>query len=218
MPSASHVNPVTVAVVDDQTIFREMLVELLAADDRYRVVGQYHTASEAIEKLRILVPDVVVLDVMLPDRSGLDVLRELATLRPAPRVLVVTAYEQPTIVRDALEAGAHGMVTKGAPLRELRAAIERVAEGGAYYCAKTQEILRRNAQSPPEEASLTVRERQIVRMVASGASSKEIAAELGISEKTVQNHRMNIMNKLGIRDIAGLTRFAIARGFIAPDI
>ncbi|MFO0694574.1 MAG: response regulator transcription factor [Polyangiales bacterium] len=218
MPSDSHPKPVTVAVVDDQTIFREMLVELLAADERYRVVGQYRTANEALEKLRILLPDVVVLDVMLPDRSGIDVLRELAILRPAPRILVVTAYEQPTIVRDALEAGAHGMVTKGAPLRELRAAIERVAEGGAYYCSTTSEILRRNAQSPPEDEALTARERQIVRMVASGASSKEIAAELGISEKTVQNHRMNIMNKLGIRDVAGLTRFAIARGLIAADV
>lgn len=206
----------SVLVVEDDPILREML-ELHLRAEGYSVRGTGN-GDEVVPLVEAERPDVVVLDVMLPDRSGIDVLRELAILRPAPRILVVTAYEQPTIVRDALEAGAHGMVTKGAPLRELRAAIERVAEGGAYYCSTTSEILRRNAQSPPEDEALTARERQIVRMVASGASSKEIAAELGISEKTVQNHRMNIMNKLGIRDVAGLTRFAIARGLIAADV
>jgi DNA-binding NarL/FixJ family response regulator len=210
---------VRMVLVDDQTIFREMLHEvvLARARGRYAIVAELETGAAALEQIPRLSAQLVVLDLVLPDMSGLDVLRGLKRARRCPRVLVVTACEQPLAIRDALDAGAHGIVTKGAPLHELITAIERVAANGTFFCAASSELLRRAAQSPVEGKLLTVRERAVLQRVARGATSKEIAADLGLSDKTVHNHRANIRKKLGISDLAGLIRFATARGLIGRE-
>lgn len=214
-----HDGPVVrLALVDDQTIFRELLQEVLVAQarGRYVIVGHYSSGRPALEQMALLSPDVVILDIVLPDMNGLDVLRELKRYRVPPKVLVVTACEQPPVIRDALTAGAHGIVTKGAPLSELQTAVDRVSRGGSFFCASSSDLLRRGAVTKPGKDRLTSRERLVLQRVATGASSKEIASELQISEKTVHNHRHNIKKKLGIHDIAGLIRFAVARGLIEP--
>lgn len=210
--------PTRVVVVDDQTVFREMLVEILSADPRFEVVGQLGTAREAIDALPRLMPDLLVLDAVLPDLPGLDV---LSALLPKQRrrlaVLLVTAQEKPALVKQALERGVQGVVMKGTPLRDLKEALTRVSAGGTYFCPTSSELLRKSALDGKQSTPLTARERQVLQLVAQGLSSKEIASELALSEKTVANHRMHIRDKLELRDVASFTRYAIEQGWIEPS-
>ena len=130
---------------------------------------------------------------------------------------VIIFTSMPARRQSAMASRAHAIVMKGAPLADLGAAVARVVSGETFYCRRTSELLRRGATQPSPLAALTPREREILALVARGSSSPRIAATLGISEKTVQNHRANLMDKLGIRDVASLTRFAIAQGVVGAD-
>lgn len=197
-------------VVEDQTTFRELLAELLSAAGF--AVEEAALGSEAVAQLESASFALVLLDLMLPDMHGFDL---LARLTGGPtRVVVLTAQARPTVIKEATERGAHGVVTKGASLRELREAIDRVAAGGVYFCSETSRLLREASLEPERDEKLTSRQLQILRAVAAGQSSKEIGAQLGLSEKTVANHRARIMERLGVHDVASLTRYAIARGLI----
>ena len=210
--------PIGVMIVDDQTIFRELLAEVLAAEGGYSILGQFSEGQAAIDACPRLNPDVVILDAVQPDSNGLDVLARLLAARPGRSVMLVTAHERPALVQDAVRLGAKGFVTKGTPLKELREGIRRVAERGTYFCSVTSAILAKNLKSPPAEAELSPRQRQIVQLVARGLSSKEIADELSISVKTVANHRLQIRERLNLHDIASITRYAIERGLVEPKV
>ena len=203
-------------VVEDQTTLRELLEELLRGCREYEVTS-CATAAEARALLESGHFALVLLDLVLPDGHGFELLDELAAQRTSPRMIVLTAHARPTVVKDALARGAHAVVTKGAPLRELREAIDRVMHGGVYYCSETSRLLRDAAQEPERDDQLTARHRQIQRGVASGLSSKEIAQALAISEKTVANHRTRIMERIGVHDVAGLTRYAVSLGLVDPS-
>ncbi|MBC7173994.1 MAG: response regulator transcription factor [Polyangiaceae bacterium] len=203
-------------VVEDQTILRDMLVEALSMDPRFAAVVAAGTAEEAVARLGRSTFDLVVLDMMLPDGHGLEVLADVRRRTPRARVLVLTAHPNPDVVHAALREGAHGIVMKGAPLHELRTAVDRVMGGGVYHCATTSELVHELVRTPAGKEPLSARQRQILRRVAAGASTKQIAAELGLSEKTVSNHRSAIMQRLGIHDVAGLTRYAIGKGIVEP--
>lgn len=210
--------PIGVMIVEDQTIFRELLAEVLAAEGGYNILGQFSEGQAAIDACPRLNPDVVILDAVLPDINGLDVLSRLLAARPGLSVMLVTAHERPALVQDAVRLGAKGFVTKGTPLKELREGIRRVADRGTYFCSVTSAILAKNLKSPPAEAELSPRQRQIVQLVARGLSSKEIADELSISVKTVANHRLQIRERLNLHDIASITRYAIERGLVEPKV
>lgn len=201
-------------LIDDQTVFRELLVDLLAANSRYRVVGHHASGQAGLEHCLRVRPALVILDVVLPDMNGLDVLERLRARVPRTRVVVITAHDQPAIVHRALRLGAHGVVMKGAPLRELIEALDRVAAGHTYYCSRSSEIVRRVAIDPPTAEGLTPRHREILIRVASGLSTKEIASDLGVSAKTVSNHRHELMRRLGLHDVASLTRYAVQQGLV----
>jgi DNA-binding NarL/FixJ family response regulator len=201
-------------VVEDQTIFRDVLVEWLASHAAYQVVAAHATAKEALVTLERAQVDVLLLDVGLPDEDGLAFLARLPSENPR-YVVLVTAHEEPWVLKAAMASRAHAIVMKGAPLADLGVAIERVLSGESFYCRRTAELLRRGAASPGALEVLTAREREILVLVARGETSKRIAETLGIAEKTVQNHRANLMDKLDIRDVASLTRFAIAHGLVA---
>jgi DNA-binding NarL/FixJ family response regulator len=205
-------------IVEDQTIFRELLAEVLSAEGRYVILGQFSHGRSAIDACQTLLPDLVILDALLPDLNGLDVLSALRQLRPGLSVLMVTGHERPALVQEAVRLGARGFVTKGTPLRELREGIRRVAERGTYFCSVTSAILAQNMKTPPEDAELSPRQRQIVQLVARGLSSKEIASELSISAKTVSNHRLQIRERLRLNDVASITRYAIERGLVEPKV
>jgi DNA-binding NarL/FixJ family response regulator len=204
-------------VVEDQTTLRDLLVELLQATD-WAAEG-CATAGAARLLLTRQHFDLLLLDLVLPDAHGLDVLtvlRGAADAQHVPRVVVLTAHARPALIREAVTRGAHGVVTKGAPLSELRAAIERVSAGGVYYSTETSTLLRAAVARPERDEQLTDRQREILRCVALGRSTREIAEQLGLSEKTVSNHRARIMERLGVHEVAGLTRHAITLGLIDP--
>lgn len=200
-------------VVEDQTTLRELLEASLAERCAFTVesAADGQTALAALARRTF---DLVLLDLVLPDMHGFEL---LSRLKGSTRVLVLTALARPAVVKEALERGAHGVVTKGAPLRELHEAIDRVSTGGVYYSSESSALLREAAFSPNRDEQLTERQREILREVARGLSSKEIAARLSISEKTVSNHRTRIMERLGVHDVAGLTRYAVSLGLVDPD-
>jgi DNA-binding NarL/FixJ family response regulator len=201
-------------VVDDQTIFRELVADLLASSG-HEVVAQPHDVETAARQIPTLHADLLVLDVMLPDGSGLDLLHRLgAPLRRTP-VLLLTASERAEVVQEALRLGVDGIVMKGVPLSELRSAIESVMRGQPYFCSASQRLLRPRLQGASDR--LTPRERQIALMIARGLSSKDIAQRLDVSVKTVINHRVKLMAKLDAHNIADVTRYAIENGLIAKD-
>jgi DNA-binding NarL/FixJ family response regulator len=200
-------------VVEDQTTLRELLEASLTDRCGFTVetAADGQTALAALARRSF---DLVLLDLVLPDMHGFEL---LSRLKGTTRVLVLTAQARPAVVKEALERGAHGVVTKGAPLRELLEAIDRVSSGGVYYSSESSALLREAAFAPSRDEQLTERQREILREVARGLSSKEIAARLSISEKTVSNHRTRIMERLGVHDVAGLTRYAVSLGLVDPD-
>ncbi|HWB80150.1 MAG TPA: response regulator transcription factor, partial [Nannocystaceae bacterium] len=146
--------------MEDQTILRDMLVDVLGGDARFVAVAAAAGAEEALERVRQGAYDLVVLDMMLPDGHGLDVLAEVRRLQPRARVVVLTAHPRPEVVQAALQGGAHAIVMKGAPLRELREAIDRVLVGGVYYCATTASLVRGLVGAPIDADVLSARQRQ----------------------------------------------------------
>ena len=206
-----------IVIVEDQTAIREMLAEILRIDPSYKIVGETGDGQAACNLCLDLKPDVIVLDARLPGLSGVDILRRIAKQLKTTRVMVFSGYESPALVREMLEAGAHGFVEKTAGLTEFKKGLETVANGGTYFGPGVAALLRNVVanNSPTSGADLlTDREREILKLVAESHSTKEIAQKLGISVKTVDNHRTNLMRKLNLHDVASLTRYALEIGLI----
>ena len=194
-----------------------MLAEILRLDPSYQIVGECGDGLQACAQLLEWKPDVLVLDARLPNLSGVDILRRLGKQLKDTRILVFSAYETPALVREMLEAGAHGFVEKTAGLAEFKRGLETVAAGGTYFGPGVAALLRNvvaNNQTSSGGDSLTDREREILKLVAESNSTKEIALKLGISVKTVDNHRTNLMRKLNLHDVASLTRYSLEIGLV----
>jgi DNA-binding NarL/FixJ family response regulator len=212
LPIPPHKTSRRALVVEDQTTFRELLAELIETDGTYQV-DTCPTCGEAQALLERQRYDLVVLDLMLPDAHGFS-LMPLIRANPGARVLVLTAQARANVVKDAVARGAHGVVTKSARLSELREAIDRLSHGGVFYSSESTRLIEAAALEPERDQPLTGRQLEILRAVASGLSTKEIASILSLSEKTVANHRARIMQRLGMHDVASLTRHAVALGLI----
>jgi DNA-binding NarL/FixJ family response regulator len=205
------------AIIEDQTAIREMLVEILALDKNYLLVGQCGEGHAGLQMCLELKPDVLVLDAKLPGMNGVDLLRRLTKRLPATKVLVFSGHENPVVVREMLEAGARGFVEKTAGLLEFKKGLAAVAAGETYFGPAVAAVLRHVVAHPGlalSAGSLTQREREVLQLVAEGNSTKEVASKLGISAKTVDNHRTNLMRKLDIHDVASLTRHALEMGIL----
>jgi DNA-binding NarL/FixJ family response regulator len=204
-------------IIEDQTAIREMLVEILRLDRNYLLVGESGDGQAAFQLCVDGKPDLLVLDAKLPGLNGVDLLRRLVKRLPSMRVLVFSGNENPVLVREMIEAGAHGFVEKTAGLLEFKRGLETVASGGTYFGPAVAALLR-NAMANPNASNafdlLTDREREILQLIAESHSTKEIAAKLGLSMKTVDNHRTNLMRKLNLHDVAGLTRYAFDIGIV----
>ena len=195
-----------------------MLAEILRIDSAYKIVGECGDGQQACLLCLELKPDVIVLDARLPGLSGVDILRRISKPLKNTRVLVFSGYESPALVREMLEAGAHGFVEKTAGLGEFKKGLETVAAGGTYFGPGVAGLLRNVvANNNPTSSGtdlLTDREREILKLVAESHSTKEIAIKLSISVKTVDNHRTNLMRKLNLHDVASLTRYSLEIGLI----
>jgi DNA-binding NarL/FixJ family response regulator len=206
-----------IVIVEDHTAIREMLAEILRTDPSYKIVGECGDGQKALTLFTETKPDVLVLDARLPGLSGVDILRRLGKQLKNTRVLVFSGYETPPLVREMLEAGAHGFIEKTAGLIEFKKGLETVANGGTYFGPGVAALLRNVvANNNPEGApdTLTDREREILKLVAESHSTREIAQKLEISVKTVDNHRTNLMRKLNLHDVASLTRYALETGLV----
>jgi len=208
-------------LIEDQTAIREMLAEIIRLDNNFELVGESGDGQAAFQLCLEVKPDIAVLDAKLPGLNGVDLLRRLGKRLPHLRVLAFSGYENPVLVREMIEAGAHGFVEKTAGLVEFKKGLETVAAGGTYFGPAVAALLRDVVSHPGSSASpdfLTDREREILKLVVESHSSKDVAAKLGISMKTVDNHRSNLMRKLNLHDVASLTRYAIGTGLIESKL
>ena len=204
-------------IIEDQTAIREMLAEILRMDPSIKLVGESGDGQRAYQLCLDTKPDVIVLDAKLPGLNGVDLLRRLTKVLSGLRVLVFSGHENAILVREMLEAGAHGFVEKTAGLLEFKKGLETVANGGTYFGPAVASLLRNVVASPGASSSsdfLTDREREILQLVAESYSTKEIAAKLNISVKTVDHHRTTLMRQLNLHDVASLTRYALEIGLI----
>jgi len=212
---------VRVLVVDDHAVVREGLRHVLTAAEGFRVVGEAANATDALGLAKTVRPEVVLLDLTMPGMSGLEAAAELRRASGA-RILVLSMHEQDEYVLAAVRGGADGYILKDAGPAELRAAIRMVRAGGEYFspavARRLTAAVRGEAatESPGERLQrLTPREREVLTLVASGHTNREIAAHLGISPRTVESHRESLMKKLSLRTVADLTRFALHAGLLA---
>jgi DNA-binding NarL/FixJ family response regulator len=187
------------------------------------VVGETADGREAVTLAHSLRPDVIVMDLSIRGLHGEGAIREIRKRKPDARVLVLSMYGSPDYVRPAIRAGALGYLVKGSGISEFVDAIRAVAAGNAFYSAEVRSVAEASFRpGPPAETrsaldQLTVREREVVQLVALGRTNREIAVTLGLSAKTVDGHRTRIMAKLDVHDAASLTRFAIRYGLVSPD-
>ena len=202
---------IRLAIAEDQRMVRELLSALLVREPDLEVVGEAATGTEALALAAQLRPDVLVLDIGLPDVDGIEVARTVKRSLPGVRLLALSVHGERRFVQQMLDAGADGYVVKAAALEELVQAIRVVAQGNVYLSPEiTRAALR--GDGTDEETALGARERQVLALLAEGKRSAEIAAGLHISPATVEVHRRNIMRKLGLHTIAELTKYAIRKG------
>lgn len=208
-----------VVIADDHAVVRQGIRGVLEDVDGLEIVGEAGDGEQALALALEREPDVVVLDVTMPGKSGLEVARELRDRGSGARVLVLSMHDEPEYVLEAVRAGADGYVLKDVAPAELRAAVAAVNEGREYFSARVthqlsvglrEEIEREQRRSRLD--SLTSREREVLLMVAEGMTNRGIAERLGISPRTVETHRERVMAKLRIRTVAGLTRFVLEQG------
>ena len=209
---------VRVLVVDDHAVVRSGIALLLNAEDDLEVVGEAGTAKDAIFSARSTKPDVILLDVVMPDQSGLDVIPQLLHENPDTKILMLSMQDDPHYVREAFEVGASGYVLKEAADNEVVTAIRDVAGGGRYVnpelgarLVAAESAERRRAEEDP----LSDREREVLKLLALGHTNQEIAKELYISVRTAETHRAHIMQKLRLSSRAELVRYALAQGLLS---
>ena len=207
----------SVYVIEDQNILRELVCRLVEELNDFRLAGHCGDGLEAMKECKRLGPDLVIVDIMVPSLNGLEIIRQLRKALPRCKLMVFSGYSTRERVQAALQAGANGIVHKSASIEELQEGIRRVMAGEACMSSDILEILRDIMLNPQVTGSLdklTPREREILQLVAEGNTTKEVAAKLDISVKTADTHRTNVMSKLDIHDVAGLTRFAIQQGLV----
>jgi RNA polymerase sigma factor (sigma-70 family) len=213
-----------VLIVDDEDLMRAGLIELLTSDPGIKIVGEASTGREAVDRVPRLAPDVVLMDVRMPDLDGIAATRELSRAAPDTRVLILTTFEQDDYVFGALRAGASGFLLKRARPEELIAAVHTIAAGDSLLSPSvTRRVIDRMAQQPTPELAdqakldeLTPREREVLELVARGLSNREIAEALTVEESTIRTHVKRILMKLGLRDRVQAVIFAYETGVNQP--
>jgi DNA-binding NarL/FixJ family response regulator len=217
---ADEARMIRVLVVDDHTLVREGVCRLLEGQEDLHVVGQAGSGREGVRLCRELRPDVVVLDYSLPDIDGLEATRQIVAAHTGTRVLVLTMHASEEYAARVLGAGGAGFVVKVAAAEELVAAVRKVAAAGVYVSPSlVDRVLGRihpGLETPPE-AALSDRELQVLILLASGATSREVCGKLALSLSTVETYRSRVLQKLGLRNNSDMTRFAIRRQLIENE-
>lgn len=200
---------INVALIDDHIVVRSGFAQLLSLESDIQVTGQFASAAEALPHLLREPFDVAVLDIAMPDESGLSLLARLRQQRPGFRAIILSIYDTSAFVQSAVDAGASGYLTKRCGPEELVQAVRSVSVGGLYLCADALRALRQTRPVPKELTSLTPREKQVFDLLINGISVKAIADQLALSHKTVHVHRANVLGKLNCQTTVELVHFAL---------
>jgi len=217
----------SIIIIDDHPLFREGLKTIISRDDRFKVVGEAGSGHEGLEMTKRLKPDLVVVDISLPDQSGIQLTRDLRQLLSETKILIVSMHSKIDYIAEAFQAGATGYVVKESASERLLQGLKSVAKGDYYLDSSVSHAVVENLMKSPlkaakitdaDYATLTPREQEVMRFLAEGLSSKAVAEKLFISPKTVENHRANIMNKLGLHSTIELVRYAAKLGLIDVDL
>lgn len=203
---------IRVALVDDHSLVRDGIRALLSVMPQLDVVGEAENGAQAIEMVGRCQPDLLLMDIGLKDKNGLELTRLLGKQYPSLKILILSMYDNYEYVSESVRSGASGYVLKNAPSREIIAAIEAIISGGTFYSA---EIAQRLATDPHTDNELTPRESQVLAKMVQGLNNKEMARELDISVRTVETHRLSIRRKLNIDKPAALVKYAIDHGIIS---
>ena len=213
---------IRVLLADDHRLMRAGLRALLKSLELVQVVAEAGNGHEAIQLAEQHQPDIVLMDIGMPELNGLEATARMVKLTPAPRIIILSMHANEEYVRRALQAGAVGYLLKGAEPAELELAIKAVMRGETYLTPAVSKQVVQNYLHPREMKTgpiqeLTPRQREVLQLVAEGHSTKDIAQKLNLSTKTVDTHRTELMQRLDIHDIAGLVRYAIRVGLISAD-
>jgi DNA-binding NarL/FixJ family response regulator len=218
---------ITVLLAEDHMIVREGFRRLLAAEEDLEVVGEAQTGRQAVQLARQLRPAVVVMDIAMPVLNGLEAARQIRKAIPGTKVLILSAHNDDAYVEQAITFGAVGFLLKQTSSHDLSRAIREAHKGNTFFSPsvakrldnnRNQKSLDRGGRLKKKITRLSSREVEVLQLIAEGKANKEVAAELGISIKTVEKHRQHLMSKLNIHDVAGLTRYAIAAGIIESSV
>jgi DNA-binding NarL/FixJ family response regulator len=223
------VNPpkqITILLAEDHAVVRQGLSALLIADGHFLIVGEARNGREAVEKARTLRPDVILMDIAMPVLNGLEATRQILAAQRTARVVILSAHSDDAYIKYISTAGVAGFLEKQTSAEILCKAIREVASGRTFFSPSIAKRLPDDPGRPRGRdgllkaglTRLTARESEVLQLVAEGSANKQVAAELGISIKTVEKHRQHVMDKLNIHDTAGLTRYAIAAGVIESSV
>ena len=214
---------ISIVLVEDHAVVRDGLRALLTAEADLEVVGEAENGHQAVALAKKLSPDVVVMDLAMPLMNGLAATKEILKAVPTARILVLSSYSDDECVKSLLDAGAMGYLMKQTASNELVEAIRHTRRGNQVFSPAISQRLRNQRagnfmEGSHSPASLTARELQVLKLIAAGGSNKEIATDLEISIKTVEKHRQQVMNKLNIHEVAGLTRYSISHGLVEQKV
>lgn len=212
---------ISILLVDDHTVVRQGLHSLLEGETDIAVVGEAQNGREALELAKKTLPDVVLMDLAMPILNGVEATRRILKNLPDTKVLALSSYGDDDYVAQFMQVGGHGYLVKQTAADDLIKAIREVQRGNRFFSPSVAKRLRQqrrdtlgHGESAARTGTLTSRECEVLQLIAEGFANKQVAAELSISIKTVEKHRQQVMNKLDIHDIARLTRYAIARGWV----
>src|SRR4051794_4449380 len=208
-----------ILVADDHEVVRRGLCALLRSQPEWEVCGEAADGREAVAQVASLKPDVVILDIGMPNLNGLEATRQIVKADPQVKILILTLHDSEQVVREVIQAGARGFLLKTDAARELVNAVEALRRNGNYFTARlaasaADGVNGETAVKPPTGPRLTSREREIVQLLAEGKSSKEVAVALGLSVKTAETHRSNIMRKLQLHSVSDLVLYAVRNNIV----